>query len=187
MKEIFFATSNADKFEEAKNILAKYGINLFLSNIRIIEKKLPTEKETAMDKALTAMQRLQKPLITEDTGIYFEAFPNFPGVNASFVFQTLGHNGILKLLENKSRKAFFRTTITYYEPNGKIVNFQGVCPGEIAKKPSKEISFAYDTIFIPEGHKKTFSEMSKEEKEKISHRAQALEKLAKWLKEQKQL
>ncbi|MBI4448034.1 RdgB/HAM1 family non-canonical purine NTP pyrophosphatase [Candidatus Woesearchaeota archaeon] len=185
MKEIFFATSNYDKFEEAKKILEKYGINLLKSDIEVIEKKLPTEKETAIDKALTAMQRLQKSLIAEDTGIYFEAFQNFPGVNASFIFKTIGYEGVLRLLEGKNRKAFFRTTIAYYEPNGKIVNFQGTCNGEIATKPSKEISFDYDTIFIPEGHKKTFSELTKEEKAKISHRAQALEKFAKWLTNKK--
>ncbi|MFH1637102.1 MAG: RdgB/HAM1 family non-canonical purine NTP pyrophosphatase [Candidatus Woesearchaeota archaeon] len=183
MKEIFFVTGNNDKFEEAKVILKKVGIDLKKSDIEIVEKKFKTEKEVSIGKALSALRELNAPLIVEDTGIYFEAYNCFPGPNANVVFQGISYDGLLKLLEEKDRKAFFRTSICFIKPNSNPVCFIGECHGKIAEKVSETISFAYDAIFIPDGETRTFSEMTKEEKEKYSHRRKALEEFAKWLKE----
>lgn len=183
MKKIYFVTGNQDKFIEAKAILEKAGVELLKSTIDVVEKKLPTEKEVSIGKALAALKELKAPLIVEDTGIYFEDFKDFPGPNANVVFSGIGYEGLLKLLENKNRKAFFRTSICFIKPNFNPVCFIGECHGKISEKVSDVISFAYDAIFIPDGETRMFSEMSREEKEAFSHRRKALEEFAKWLKE----
>ncbi len=183
MRSVFFVTGNEDKFKEAKATLEKAGVELKKSEIEIVEKKFPTEKEVSMGKALAALRELKAPLIVEDTGIYFGAYENFPGPNANVVFKGIGYDGLLKLLEGKSRKAFFRTSVCFIQPNCNPVCFIGECPGKIADNVSDVISFAYDAIFIPDGDKRTFSEMTKEEKEKFSHRRKAMEEFARWLKE----
>ena len=95
------------------------------------------------------------------------------------------YEGILKLLEGKNRKAFFKTVVSYAEPNKPIISFEGICHGKIAEKVSPVISFAYDPIFIPDGADKPFSEMSKEEKAEYSHRAKALKEFAGWYTKEK--
>lgn len=183
MKDLFFVTSNRHKFEEARKVLEKHGINLIISDINIPEKKYPTEKEVAISKAYAAIKLLKAPLIVEDTGIYFEAYNNFPGPNAHIVFEGIGYEGILKLLEGKNRAAFFRTTVTFIRPELNPVSFTGECQGKISERVSKTISFAYDALFIPESETRTFSEMSKEEKDNYSHRRKAMEEFIKWYKE----
>ncbi len=183
MKELFFVTGNRGKFEEAKKILEKHKISLIISDINIPEKKYPTEKEVSIAKAYASLKILNSPLIVEDTGIYFEHYNNFPGPNAHVVFDGIGYEGILKLLEGKSRLAFFRTAVTYIKPGLNPVSFIGECHGRITEKVSERISFAYDAIFIPESETRTFSEMAKEEKDKFSHRRKAIGEFARWYNE----
>src|SRR3989338_6820693 len=183
MKDLFFVTSNRNKFEEARKALEEHSINLIISDINIPEKKYPTEKEVAISKAYAAVKLLNKPLIVEDTGIYFKAYNNFPGPNAHIVFDGIGYEGILKLLEGKNRAAFFRTTITFIKPELNPISFTGECKGKISEKVSERVSFAYDALFMPENETRTFSEMKKEEKEVFSHRRKAVEEFIKWYKE----
>ncbi|MBU2637838.1 MAG: RdgB/HAM1 family non-canonical purine NTP pyrophosphatase [Nanoarchaeota archaeon] len=184
--KLFFVTGNRNKYEEVKKVTDRYGIELEWSDLEIVEQKLPTEKEVAIAKALSALKILNKPVLVEDTGIYFEAFKSFPGPNAKVVFEGVGINGVLKLLEGKERKATFVTSFAYGTPNFHPVAFTGECEGKIAEKPSDIIDFAYDTIFIPGGETRTFSEMKKEEKEQFSHRAKALIAFLDWYKAEKQ-
>lgn len=185
MKDLFFVTGNRDKFEEARKFLEKHDINLIISDISIPEKKYPTEKEVAISKAYAAVKLLNKPLIVEDTGIYFEAYNNFPGPNAHIVFDGIGYEGILKLLEGKNRAAFFRTTVTFIKPALNPISFTGECQGKISEKVSERVDFAYDALFIPESETRTFSEMKKEEKELFSHRRKAMEEFVGWFNESK--
>lgn len=177
---LFFVTGNRNKFEEVKKVTDRYGIALEWSDINVVEQKLKTEKEVAIAKALSALKILNKPVLVEDTGIYFEAYKDFPGPNAKVVFEGIGADGILKILEGKKREATFVTAFAYATPSMHPVAFIGECKGRIAEKKSEIIDFAYDTLFIPEGETRTFSEMKKEEKEKHSHRAKALEEFLKW-------
>lgn len=186
MEDIFFVTGNYDKFLEAKKILEKEGINLLKSDLKVVEKKLETIHDISVDKALTSSRMLKKPLIVEDTGIFFKAYNGFPGTNPNFVFKTIGYKGILKLLEGKNRGAYFETVVSFWEPGSQVVSFSGICEGKIAEKVSSVIGFAYDAIFIPNGEKKaTFSEMTKEEKEKYSHRAKALQEFVRWYRKRR--
>lgn len=185
MEELYFITTNRHKFEEAKDILAKHGINLKISEFEIPEKKYKTEKEVSISKAYEALKYVKAPLIVDDTGVYFEAYNNFPGPNAHIVFDGIGFAGILKLLEGKSRTVCIRTAITFIKLGMNPISFLGECNGRIVEKIPDEMDFAYDTIFIPDGDSRTFAQMTKEEKESYSHRRKALDEFAKWLKESK--
>ncbi|HII15388.1 MAG TPA: RdgB/HAM1 family non-canonical purine NTP pyrophosphatase [Nanoarchaeota archaeon] len=178
--KLFFVTGNRNKFDEVKKVTDRYGIELEWSDIDVVEQKLKTEKEVAIAKALSALKILHKPVLVEDTGIYFDAFKNFPGPNAKVVFEGVGSEGVLKLLEGKPRGAKFVTSFAFATPNLHPIAFVGECRGKIAEKISPIISFAYDAIFIPEGETRTFSEMTKEEKEQYSHRAKALDEFIRW-------
>ncbi|MEA3378487.1 MAG: RdgB/HAM1 family non-canonical purine NTP pyrophosphatase [Nanoarchaeota archaeon] len=177
---LYFVTGNDDKFFEIKRILDKIGIDLKQSKINIVEKKYDTEKEVSIGKALAAVKQLNAPVIVEDTGIYFEDYNNFPGPNAHVFFDGVGHEGVLKILEGKKRGAYFRTSVAFCKPGSNPVCFIGECKGQIAEKISDVIDFAYDSLFVPDGDKRTFSEMTKEEKDKFSHRRKAIEEFIKW-------
>ena len=140
------------------------------------------QEEVAKEKARAAAKELGQTVITEDTGLYLEAYENFPGTYSKFVFLGVGLNGILKLLEDKPRNAHFETIVGYCEPGNEPMVFVGICKGEITEEVHQPITHGvpYDSIFIPEGESRTFSEMTKEEKAKYSHRAKAINKFAEW-------
>ena len=136
-----------------------------------------------MEKAKWAFDKVKKPLIVDDTGVYFDAYSNFPGVFTKFIIKLLGFEGIFKLLEGKSRRAYFKCTIAYIDGNlHKPLFFEGICEGKIAKKASKspDSNFEFNRIFIPKGENKTFSEMTIDERKKYSHRVKALKKFLEW-------
>ncbi|MBU2589890.1 MAG: RdgB/HAM1 family non-canonical purine NTP pyrophosphatase [Nanoarchaeota archaeon] len=185
--DVLFVTGNRNKFDEVKLMAEKHGINLLWSDLDVVEHKYDSVKEVSMAKALSAVKILNKPLIVEDTGIFFKDFNNFPGANAKVVFSGIGVDGILKILEGKNREATFVTSFAFIKPGMQPLTFMGECSGKITEKPSKVIDFAYDTIFIPDGDSRTFSEMSKEEKEKYSHRKKAVESFFTWFRETKNI
>lgn len=182
MRTILFVTSNENKFREVKSYLEKAGIHLERSILEIVEKQYATEREVSLNKALSAAKILNRPVLVEDTGVYFSAFKSFPGPYAKQVFENIGIDGILKLLDGKNREAVMRTSFAYCEPGGMPVAFTGEVSGKIAERPSEVISFAYDTLFVPEDESKTFSEMSVGEKERYSHRIRALQEFLNWWK-----
>jgi len=173
MEKICFISSNKGKIEEIKRIMEKFGISLTYKKMELPESTSTNQNEVAKQKVRLAVEIMKQPVVVEDTGMYFEAYDNFPGPFPKFVFEGIGYEGIFKLLKNKSKKAYFRT----------IAVFEGICKGKIVTdirgEPIKELP--YDNIFIPEGDTRTFSEMTKKEKERYSHRAKAFRKLAEWL------
>lgn len=184
MKKIYFLSSNKGKIKEVKLHLKKFGIKVIGIKKEVEENKSERQEQIAKEKARKATKLIKKPVITEDTSLYLKAYKNFPGINAKSVFKSISLKGILKLLEGKSRKAYFKTVLAYCEPNKKPRIFTGICKGRIPTKIRKPIipKLPYDSIFIADGEKRTFSQMTKEEKAKYSHRAKALEKFAKWFK-----
>jgi XTP/dITP diphosphohydrolase len=182
MKTIYLLTSNPGKVEEIKLHLKKFGIDVLAKDMEISEIKSDNQEDIAIEKVKFAAKKIKKSVIAEDTGIYFEAYKNFPGTNSRWIFDSLGYGGILKLLEGKARKAFFKTTVGFCEPNKEPKIFVGICRGEITDKPrgNPHPRLPYDAVFIPEGETRTFAEMTKEEKNKYSHRAKAVEKFAEW-------
>jgi len=134
--------------------------------------------EIARQKAEYAFNALKKPLIVDDTGLYINALNGFPGPYASYVFHTIGNEGIGALLKEKSDKtAYFETAVAYAEEGG-IRVFTGRLEGMIVA-PRGSGGFGYDPIF--EWGDMTLAELPLTEKCVISHRARALLAFRDWI------
>jgi len=189
-KIIFFATGNIHKFNEARAVLEVYGLASGMLQIKGVEIQSDTLKEIATNSAINAFKRSHLLLIVEDAGLFVDALKGFPGPYAAYVYKTLGNAGLLKLMEGvRNRKATFRSTIAYCDSEtGKTICFEGEATGEITIREralSFESAFGFDPIFQAQGGKKTFAEMTLQEKNSVSHRAQAVRKFAEWYTKQK--
>ena len=184
-KVVFFVTGNIHKFNEARLVLAEHGLAAGMLRMKGVEIQSDDLKEIAGTSALGAFKQCRLPVIVEDAGLFVDALKGFPGPYAAYVYKTIGNAGLLKLMDNiLDRQATFRSAISYCDDDsGKTVCFEGKAAGEITKQQRKangESAFGFDPIFQPEGSKKTFAEMTLNEKNGFSHRAKALHKFAKW-------
>ncbi len=166
-------THNHGKFREIEKIVSK---------AEMLEMEYPeiqtNSLESVVDFALNYLaSRIEGNFIIDDSGLFIPALNDFPGVYSAYVFETIGNDGILCLMEGKKdRRAYFKTVIGL-RYRGYNFKFIGICHGEITEEPHGSEGFGYDPIFRPEGYDKTFAEMSVGEKNKISHRGKALRKL----------
>lgn len=182
MKAITMATTNAGKAAEAGAILSTFGIKVEHASIELEEPKTLGLAETARAKAANAYAAVKRPVIVEDTGIFFDEFPLFPGTYTKFAARTLGTRGLGRLLEGGKRGAKF-TTIAAYCDGHSVKTFEGSVAGTIAarERGRPKPGMFYDAIFIPNGARRTYAEMNELEKAKTSHRAKAFRSLGKFL------
>ncbi len=174
---MFFITGNKHKYEEAKIIV---GNDIEMLSISYPEIQADTPEEVARYGIEYLKERIDGDFFIEDSGLFIEALNGFPGVYSSYVFRTIGNEGILKLMEGvEKRKAQFVSVVGYYD--GDIHIFRGESKGVIAYEIKGSEGFGYDPIFIPEGDKRTFGEMKREEKNLFSHRGKAMKKLKEYL------
>ncbi|MCJ1285483.1 nucleoside triphosphate pyrophosphohydrolase ham1 [Xylographa opegraphella] len=177
-KSINFITGNRNKLAEVRAILGA-TVELHSASLDLVEIQ-GTVEEISMDKCRRAAAAVNGPVLVEDTCLCFNALKELPGPYIKWFLQALGHEGLNNLLvayEDKSAQAV--CTFAYCEgPGHDPLLFQGRTDGKIvpARGPTH---FGWDPIFEYEG--KTYAEMDMAEKNKISHRFLALEKLRKWL------
>lgn len=186
--QVIFVSKNRHKLEEMQKILCRHGITLKQIKAEVPEKADGNIEEVAVDKAKKAYAKIKKPLIIEDTGVFFDDYGNFPGVQAKRAFLLLGFEGLLKMVRSsKTKKAHFTTVICYIWGKGKYKTFSGKLKGKLLTKLVNEKAdvLPYEKFFMPNGKKKTLSQISREEKNKFSHRAQATEKFGKWFAKEK--
>ena len=176
LSSIFFASSNKNKFDEAKKIVSNFGLKLVFLKSELQEIQADNMNEIARHKALHAFSMCSKPVIVEDDGLFINSLNGFPGPYSSFVFDTIGNKGILRLMSNE-RKASFRSVIAYCEKSNVVRLFSADVNGIISKKQQGK-KWGFDPIFIPSGNKKSYSQIA--EKNQISHRYLALKKFASW-------
>ncbi len=195
--QLVIATHNLGKLEEISALLQPYDISC-LSNK---DYGLPEPEETeqtfvgnARIKAHAASQATGLPALADDSGITIDALDGAPGVfTADWAETDHGRDFIMAMertwaeLERISapfpRQAQFRCTFVLAWPNGEYESFEGVMPGQIVWPMRGENGHGYDPIFMPDGYNVTFAEMDRWEKNKISHRARAFDKLRKSLLE----
>ncbi|RMD58793.1 non-canonical purine NTP pyrophosphatase [Candidatus Parcubacteria bacterium] len=185
-KKIIFVTSNRHKVEEMQEVLKEYGIELQQLNRGYPEDKEAKIEEVAQGAVKILADEVGKEVIVEDTGLYFEAYHNFPGPLPKFVFQGIGFEGIFRLLKGKSRRAFFKTVIGYCSPGQEPLIFSGIMRGTIIEEvraPEADV-MPYDHIFIPDGYSRVIAKMSLKEKNSFSQRAQATRQLGEYLRNQ---
>ena len=191
MKEIIFFSNNKNKYLEISKLFSGTPIKvLSLNNFNKINS--PNEngvtfKENAKIKSNFGLKTYKKPCFADDSGICIEAMNNYPGINSKkFLEQNSGaldtFNLIFSLVnKTKKNKAFFQTSICLSLKAKEHVFFSGIVKGTITQSIKGSGGFGYDPIFIPLGYKKTFAEMTVEEKNLVSHRSIAIKKLKKYL------
>ena len=182
-KEIIFVSGNLHKYNELCAILGK-EVRLKMMTFPIEEPDLANLEAVARRKAEQAFAKVRKPVIVEDTGVYFGAYKNFPGGLAKRVYEGIGFDGLIALIKNaKSKKAYFKTAICYKDAKIEKV-FSGIMKGRLIEKVVQEEAdrLPYEKLFIPEGYKIAVAEMPLKEKHLISHRAIAAGRLGKWLR-----
>jgi XTP/dITP diphosphohydrolase len=187
--EIVFATNNENKTREIRHILGNSFTLLSLSDLNInedIPENEPTLEGNAMHKARYVNKIVNMNVFADDTGLEIDTLNGLPGVySARFAGENKDSDAnidkALALMDStKNRKARFRTVIALIM-NGKEYFFEGIVNGQILEEKRGTGGFGYDPVFVPEGRNLTFAEMSLDEKNKISHRALAFEKLREFL------
>lgn len=188
--KLVFATNNVNKLAEVKKILPKSIELLSLKNINCdvdIEETGNTLSENASIKSQFIYTNYQINCFSDDTGLEVDALNGAPGVySARYAGEEANSvKNMEKLLFNlkdkTNRSAQFKTVISLIL-DGKEYQFEGVCKGIILEHKKGKKGFGYDPIFQPIGFDKSFAEMTKEEKSKISHRGKAIKKLVDFLK-----
>lgn len=178
---IRFVTTNSGKFREAEKLLAERGIDVEMLSMEYPEVQGESLKEVVLFGLNWLRQKVEGDAIIEDSGLFIESLGGFPGVFSSYVFKTVGLEGILKLMNSKShRDAHFESCIGLMTGD-EAMTFSGKCQGSVSQGIAGTYGFGYDPIFVPAGESRTFGEMEADEKNRISHRGEALRKLADYL------
>ena len=199
--KLVLASKNAHKLVEMRDILSQLGVEVVLESeagVDVdVEETGATFEENAYLKAHAVMEASGLPAIADDSGLCVDALNGAPGVySARYGGPGLDDAGRYKLLlENMrgqlDRRCKFVSAICCCFPNGDRVEARGECADTLAYAPKGEDGFGYDPVFFVPGLKKTFAELSPEEKNAISHRGNALkafrEKLEAYLKGNEEL
>ncbi len=186
--EILIATHNLHKKEEIQQILGSQYIVTSLSDYNLNEEVIEdgsTFQENALIKAKYCYEKTGKASVGDDSGLVVEALDGRPGIySARYAGNHNFKKNIEKVLEElkgqPNRRAYFITVLCFKDQDGEHY-FEGRVYGNITKEVFGEDGFGYDPIFIADDHNMTFAEMLPEEKNKISHRSEALKKFIDYL------
>ena len=198
---LILASHNAGKLREMRELMADYGIEIVSAG----ELNLPEPEETGLTfienaelKALAAAKAAHIPAFADDSGLCVEALNNEPGIySARWAGASKDFDAAMAKIEDllqqadattpARRRAHFVSALTLAWPDGHVESFEGKIYGELVWPPRGKAGFGYDPFLLPEGHDRTFGEMSAEEKHglpkygglALSHRARAFQTLAK--------
>ena len=158
---LWFLTGNKGKLREASTLFSEFNIEVKQLNAEIIEPQSDDIEEVAKAKMAQALSYLPDEkdlLLVEDAGLFVDSLNGFPGVFSSYALQTIGCEGILRLMnhlqsddpvqDSHLRKAQFQAVAVLHIA-GETLVARGVCPGRIAHQPSDGEGFGFDPIFIP--------------------------------------
>jgi len=189
MKKILIGTHNKGKFKEISHLISKRYKKI---SPLILQIKSPRETgKTFLSNSKLKVNFFSKfvdyPVISDDSGLCIKVLGDRPGIYSARLAKKKGSffkamEFILNKLKNKNRSATFICNLSYKYSNGKIVSTEGKINGKISYKILGKKGFGYDPIFIPNGQKMTFGQMSKSKKIKIDHRYIAFKKLKKKIK-----
>lgn len=189
--KLLVATHNAGKLEEMRALFSPHGVSV----VGAAEMGLgePAETETsflgnARIKARAAMEATGLPVLADDSGITVDGLDGAPGVHTADWADTGNGRDFLQAMTRtwteleargvpEPRTAQFRATLLMLWPDGHEEVFEGVAPGRLVWPPRGRLGHGYDPMFVPEGGERTYAELTAEEKNAVSHRAQAFGKL----------
>lgn len=190
-QKIVIATHNKGKLEEFAMLLKPYGVEAVSAGALGLPEPVETENTFAGNariKALSAMKASGLIAVSDDSGLCVEALDGKPGVHtADWAGPDRDWNRAMRLVEEElqakgattpdRRRAYFACTLCVIWPDGEERIYEGRAQGTLAWPPRGQLGHGYDPMFVPQGESRTFAELSPEEKNRISHRAHALEKL----------
>jgi XTP/dITP diphosphohydrolase len=213
---LWFLTGNKGKLHEASTLFSEFNIEVKQLKAEIIEPQSDDIEEVAKAKMVQALSHLPDEndlLLVEDAGLFVDSLNGFPGVFSSYALQTIGCEGILRLMghlqsddpvqDSHLRKAEFQAVAVLHIA-GETLVARGVCPGRIAHQPSVGEGFGFDPIFIPcdldslgealgpgelgetSTHGLPFGAIEQEQKNLFSHRARALSSLVAMMDERRE-
>jgi len=191
--KMILASGNKKKLRELREIMEPFGFSLLPQAEAGVEGEAEetgtTFLENAMLKAEYALRATGLPSVADDSGLEVEALSGAPGVYSARyapgddmdrLYKVLGE---LRDVEDGKRGARFVSVIALALPDGRRFHWEGTCDGIITREPAGEQGFGYDPIFYVPAYQRTFAELSPEEKNAVSHRGRALEKMKEQLKE----
>lgn len=180
--ELNFITGNQGKFEEIQRIIPQIKqLNIDLPEIQGLN-----SQEILKEKLLAAQKYSNESFIVEDTSFTLLGMNGLPGPLSKWFLKSIGNEGIVRLSQIFGNKAEAKSIIGYSNEEKEIIFFEGIIPGKIVEVTGKTSGgFGWDPIFKPDGFDKTFGEMGQEEKNKVSMRKIAADKLKEYLDNQK--
>lgn len=171
---MIFVTGNEGKAREVRKILGDFERR----DYDYTEIQSDSLEEIAAYGAQECYREFGQACFVDDSGLFVEALNGFPGPYSSYVYSTIGNQGLLRALEGiDERAAEFRCVVAYYD--GDIHTFNGYVGGVISRKERGEGGFGFDPVFEVDG--RTFAEIPMEEKNNLSHRRRAFENFRDWL------
>ncbi|USS87654.1 XTP/dITP diphosphatase [Fructilactobacillus hinvesii] len=185
-KEIVIASNNQNKIREFKEMLEPLGFSIKsiadFDNIPAIDENGKTFEENATIKAQTVANALQVPVLADDSGLVVPAINGEPGIYSARYAgdhdDQANNQKLLKRLQHSDdRNAYFHTSLVIMKPTGEKLHVTGIVSGEILTKPRGNNGFGYDPLFYVPTLQKTLAELTDDEKNQVSHRGRALEKL----------
>lgn len=189
--KIVFATNNQHKLDEIREILGSEFEVVSLNDIGChddIPETGLTLEANAHQKAQYIADHYHHDCFADDTGLEVEALGGEPGVHSARYAEGTDHDSeanmaklLSKLGDSDNRRAHFRTVISLII-DGEEHQFEGRADGHIAHEKSGSEGFGYDPVFVPDGYDKSFAELGEDIKNRISHRARAVAKLADYLR-----
>jgi len=177
LNELVFVTSNENKVKEAQEIL-EFPITLYSAELDEIQ-NLDVE-EVVRKKTETAFEKVKKPLIVDDAGLYLNVWKGFPGAYVKYVKEYAGLDRLQKWLALETDNTAIVVAAIGYHDGKQVRTFRGEVKGRFVA-PRGENGWGFDPFFLPDGEEKTWGEVPSGEKNKNSHRSRALEKLKTFL------
>ncbi|MEW8973985.1 MAG: RdgB/HAM1 family non-canonical purine NTP pyrophosphatase [Tissierellaceae bacterium] len=193
-RRLVLSSNNIHKIDEIGRILEDLPIEVLskrdigLENLEVIEDGTTLE-ENSKKKAIALSEKTEYMVMADDSGIFVEALNGAPGVYSARYSGDDGNDEennkkLLRELKDvplEDRRGSFLTVITLVTEDKEVFTVKGECKGHIIFEPKGSNGFGYDPLFVPDGYDKTFGELDSEVKNKISHRAKALEEMRKLL------
>lgn len=175
-------TSNPQKALEINQALHQFNITIRHEDIDLPEVKDLKIETVVRDKAEKAFALLRRPVLVDDTGIFFVGYRDFPGAYAKFAFRTLGFKGLFRLIKPGTRAYFCSYLGFKAEATAPVQVFRGICRGRLITKlrGKRKAKMPYDNIFIPDGDTLTFSQMTVAGKQRYDHRSKAVRQFARY-------
>ena len=189
--KLLVATHNAGKLEEMRALFSPHGIEVVGAAEMGLEEPVETETSflgNARIKAQAAMEATGLPVLADDSGITVDGLDGAPGVHTADWAETGNGRDFMQAMTRtwteleargvpEPRTAQFRATLLMLWPDGHEEVFEGVAPGRLVWPPRGQLGHGYDPMFVPDGGERTYAELTAGEKNAISHRARAFDKL----------